>query len=208
MIAAPFLPLRFERYGDRAHLASVAHIAPAHHQDLLAYLRAHPSVADVVLAERHVMVVPHEGHAFEEDHAVPPGAAAEATSRAFTVAIRWNGDDLREAAATLGVPIEEVPRRYMEHVYTVSFLGFLPGFAYLRGLPAALELPRRAQVRPRVPAKAFAVGGPYVGIYPQESPGGWWLLGEAVGFEPFVRSRPHAGPALHVGDRVTFTEAP
>jgi allophanate hydrolase subunit 1 len=69
-------------------------------------------------------------------------------------------------------------------------------------------LPRRAQVRPRVPANAFAVGGPYVGIYPQESPGGWWLLGEAVGFEPFVRSGPHAGPTLHVGDRVTFTEVP
>ena len=210
MITFPFLPLRFERYGDRAHLAKIEHIDASHHQDLLAYLRTHPSVADVVLAEKHVMVVPHDGHAFEEEHVVKPGAkgAAEAHARSFTVPIRWNGADLREAAATLGVAPEELPRRYMEQVYTVSFLGFLPGFAYLRGLPQALELPRRAQVRPRVPAKAFAVGGPYVGIYPQESPGGWWLLGEAVGFEPFVRSGPDAGPAFHVGDRVTLTEAP
>jgi KipI family sensor histidine kinase inhibitor len=208
VITVPFLPLRFERYGDRAHLAKIEHIDPSHHQDLLAYLRTHPSVADVVLAEKHVMVVPHEGHAFEDEHAVTPGAAAEIEARTFTVPIRWNGADLREAAAALGVEAEELPRRCMDHIYTVSFLGFLPGFAYLRGLPPELTLPRRAQVRPRVPANAFAVGGPYVGIYPQESPGGWWLLGEAVGFEPFVRSGPHAGPALHVGDRVTFAEVP
>jgi KipI family sensor histidine kinase inhibitor len=209
VITAPFLPLRFERYGDRAHLARIEHIDPSHHQDLLAYLRTHPSVADVVLAEKHVMVVPHDGHGFEEEHTVKPGAVASgAEARRFSVPIRWNGADLREAAATLGVAVEEVPRLYMEHIYTVSFLGFLPGFAYLRGLPQALELPRRAQVRPRVPARAFAVGGPYVGIYPQESPGGWWLLGEAVDFEPFVRSGPDAGPTFHVGDRVTFTEAP
>lgn len=208
MIAAPFVPLRFEPYGDRAHLARVDHVDPAHRAELLATLRAHPSVADVVLAESHVMVVPHEGRAFEADHAVPVGASAEVEPRALTVPIRWNGADRAEAAATLGVPAEELPRRYMEHVYTVSFLGFLPGFAYLRGLPPALQLPRRAQVRPRVPAKAFAVGGPYAGVYPQESPGGWWLLGEAVGFEPFVRTGPHAGPALRVGDRVTLVEAP
>ena len=60
----------------------------------------------------------------------------------------------------------------------VAFLGFMPGFAYLVGLPAALAaLPRQASPRTRVPAGSFAVAGGYAGIYPVGSPGGWNLLG-------------------------------
>jgi KipI family sensor histidine kinase inhibitor len=209
MFPAPLLPLRFERYGDRAYLARVEHVEPARRADLLAYLRAHPSVADVALAEQHVMVVPREGHRFEQDHAIPPEtASAELASRSLTIAIRWAGPDLVEAAAALHLAPKELTRTLMDLPYTVSFLGFLPGFAYLRGLPKELELPRRSEVRARVPPRSFAMGGPYVGIYPQESPGGWWLLGEAVGFEAFVSAGPDAGPTLRVGDRVRLEEAP
>jgi len=203
----PSYALRFQRYGDGAHLAHVGHVDPAYRADLLAYLRTHPSVADAMVTEEHALVVPHEGHPFDEHHTYTPGAAGASEPREHTVAVRFGGPDSAEASRVLGLTEEQLARAYMDILYTVSFLGFLPGFAYLRGLPKALELPRRTHVRPRVPANAFAVGGPYVGIYPEVSPGGWWLLGEAVGFHAFVREGAEAGPLLRVGDTVRFMEA-
>ena len=46
-----------------------------------------------------------------------------------------------------------------------------PGFAYLGLLPEALESPRRATPRVRVPAGSVAVAGRQTGIYPVASPG-------------------------------------
>jgi KipI family sensor histidine kinase inhibitor len=81
----------------------------------------------------------------------------------------------------------------------------MPGFAYLRGLDPRLVIPRRATPRPRVPAGAVAIGGPYTGVYPLASPGGWHLLGTAIGAALFdVRS----GATLALGDRVTFVADP
>jgi len=77
----------------------------------------------------------------------------------------------------------------------------LPGFAYLRALDPRLVLPRRATPRPRVPALSVAIAGPYTGLYPFASPGGWHLLGTAVGFAPFDA---HTGAAMSLGDRVRF----
>lgn len=209
MFAAP-LPsylLRFQRYGDEAHLAHVGHVDPAYRADLLAYLRTHPSVADAMVTEDHALVVPHEGHPFDEHHTYTPGATPRSEARRHEIAIRFGGPDSLEAARLIGLSEAALARAYMEPTYTVSFLGFLPGFAYLRGLPKSLELPRREHVRPRVPANSFAVGGPYVGVYPEVSPGGWWLLGEALGFAAFVRDGADAGPLLRVGDTVRFVEA-
>ncbi|MDS4073728.1 MAG: allophanate hydrolase subunit 1 [Defluviicoccus sp.] len=59
----------------------------------------------------------------------------------------------------------------------VYMLGFLPGFAYLGGLPSALDVPRRATPRRAVPARSLAVAGGMCAVYPWESPGGWHLLG-------------------------------
>jgi hypothetical protein len=56
-------------------------------------------------------------------------------------------------------------------------LGFLPGFPYLGGLPAALEMPRLATPRSRVPAGSVAIAGRMCAVYPWHSPGGWRLVG-------------------------------
>ncbi len=81
-------------------------------------------------------------------------------------------------------------------------LGFTPGFAYLGLVPDALEAPRLATPRVRVPAGSVAVAGRQAGIYPVASPGGWRLLGRTsrLLFDPF-----RAEPALFApGDRVRF----
>ena len=86
--------------------------------------------------------------------------------------------------------------------YTVAFLGFQPGFPYLRGLPQALHASRRATPRLKVAAGSVAIGGAYTGIYPATGPGGWHIIGRtmAVLFDP-----QRDAPALLLpGDRVRF----
>ena len=87
--------------------------------------------------------------------------------------------------------------------FSVYMLGFLPGFAYLGGLPAALEMPRLATPRTRVPAGSLAIAGRMAAIYPWDSPGGWRLVGRTgVGlFDAGNATRP---ALLAAGDRVRF----
>ncbi len=61
--------------------------------------------------------------------------------------------------------------------YTVDFLGFLPGFAYLNGLDDSLHVPRLAKPRALVKKGSVAIGGQQTGIYPIDSPGGWHVIG-------------------------------
>lgn len=90
------------------------------------------------------------------------------------------GPDLATVAAHCGMSEQQVIHRHSAAQYTVFFLGFQPGFAYLGGLPAALATPRRAEPRLRVPAGSVGIGGEQTGIYPASSPGGWQLIGRAA----------------------------
>jgi KipI family sensor histidine kinase inhibitor len=56
-------------------------------------------------------------------------------------------------------------------------IGFQPHFPYLIGLNKLLETPRLDSPRSRVPAGSVGIGGCQTGIYPQNSPGGWNLIG-------------------------------
>jgi KipI family sensor histidine kinase inhibitor len=112
------------------------------------------------------------------------------------------GPDLAELARLRGMTEREVVELHCSPTYTVGFLGFAPGFAYLIGLPAALETPRLATPRTRVPAGSVAIGGSFTAVYPRSTPGGWRLLG-LTDLALFDVSAP--SPArLAPGDQVKF----
>ncbi|MEU0333800.1 5-oxoprolinase subunit PxpB [Streptomyces sp. NPDC006193] len=100
--------------------------------------------------------------------------------------VRYDGPDLAEVAARWQVPEREVARVHAGTEFTVAFCGFAPGFGYLTGLPARYHVPRRATPRTAVPAGAVGLAGPYTGVYPRSSPGGWQLIGtvDAVLWDP------------------------
>jgi len=113
-----------------------------------------------------------------------------------------SGADLDAVAAECGLAADEVVARLCAATYTVAFVGFAPGFPYLIGLPPELEVARLPSPRRRVPAGAVAIAGPFAGVYPSATPGGWRLLGAAEIrlFEPAATP-----PArLAAGDRVRF----
>ncbi|KUL68951.1 MULTISPECIES: 5-oxoprolinase subunit B family protein [unclassified Streptomyces] len=91
--------------------------------------------------------------------------------------VRYDGPDLADVAAHWGVPPDEVARIHAGTEFSVAFCGFAPGFGYLTGLPRRYDVPRRATPRTAVPAGAVALAGPYTGVYPRSSPGGWQLIG-------------------------------
>ncbi|MER6185661.1 5-oxoprolinase subunit PxpB [Streptomyces sp. NPDC001652] len=107
--------------------------------------------------------------------AVPPSP-----SRARDVVelpVRYDGPDLADVAAHWGVAPHEVARIHAATEFTVAFCGFAPGFGYLTGLPRQYDVPRRATPRTAVPSGSVGLAGPYTGVYPRSSPGGWQLIG-------------------------------
>jgi len=87
------------------------------------------------------------------------------------------GKDLKGVSDTLGISIEELITLHTSNIYTIYFIGFLPGFLYLEGLKTALQIPRKSTPELTVPKGSVAIGGTQTGIYPQTSPGGWHILG-------------------------------
>ncbi|MEM6724711.1 MAG: 5-oxoprolinase subunit PxpB [Bacteroidota bacterium] len=87
------------------------------------------------------------------------------------------GLDLEELSTKLALPVQEIIQLHQAQTYQVFSMGFLPGFAYLGLLPEALQIPRKTLPRTKVPAGSVAIAAQQTGIYPQDSPGGWHILG-------------------------------
>ncbi|QIK63506.1 5-oxoprolinase/urea amidolyase family protein [Leucobacter viscericola] len=105
-------------------------------------------------------------------------ASARAAASAETVIpVFYRGEDLDEVATLTGMSAEQVVQRHTAAAYTVAFTGFAPGFAYLSGGDPLLEVPRRATPRPRILPGSVGLAGPFSGVYPRESPGGWQIIG-------------------------------
>jgi len=85
--------------------------------------------------------------------------------------------DLDEISVQKNLTKKEIIRLHSEGIYTVFFIGFLPGFLYLGGLNEKLHVPRKSSPKLKIEKGAVAIGGNQTGIYPNESPGGWNIIG-------------------------------
>lgn len=110
--------------------------------------------------------------------------------------------DLSEVATKLSMTPQEIIKLHTSSIYTLFGIGFLPGFMYLGGLAKALEVPRRAQPRPKVIKGSVGLAAQQTGIYPQDSPGGWNIIGNCSVqmFDP-KKENPCF---INVGDKVQF----
>lgn len=197
--------------GDTALLVEVAsgEEAQALHAELVRR-RAEGSLAvrEIVPAARTVLL---DGLADPDRLAaeltaaeVPP--APPRAGEAIELPVRYDGPDLADVAAHWGVPPREVARIHSGTEFTVAFCGFAPGFGYLTGLPARYDVPRRATPRTAVPAGSVGLAGPYTGVYPRSSPGGWQLIGTT---DAVLWNHARVPAALlSPGTRVRFVEAP
>ena len=113
------------------------------------------------------------------------------------------GPDLADVCALHGISPAQAIELHSSTTYLVYFLGFVPGFAYLGGLPDELVTPRLATPRRKVSAGSVGIAGNQTGVYPFATPGGWRLIGRT----PIAMFRAeHDGLSLlSIGDRVRFT---
>lgn len=123
------------------------------------------------------------------------------------IPVVYDGPDLGDVAEAWGVAVDDVPLIHAGTEFRVAFCGFAPGFGYLTGLPEHLHVPRRATRGPGYPCGALALAGPYTGVYPRPSPGGWQIVGRMP--EPGALWDPAREPAalLGPGVRVRFVAA-
>jgi inhibitor of KinA len=130
-----------------------------------------------------------------EDFAASGSERSTTGDRPREIPVIYDGEDLERLASGAGLSVREAVELHTMPRYTVAMIGFLPHFPYLVGLDRRLAAPRRANPRTRVPAGAVAIGGMQTGIYPQDSPGGWNIIG---------RTDPALLTPLMPGDAVVF----
>lgn len=129
---------------------------------------------------------------------------AAATTHAVPVC--YEGDaapDIAAVATALGMSTEAVTAAHLAGDYRVFMYGFAPGYAYLGGVPEALQLPRKATAVRGHKIGSVMIAGPQCLITTLEMPTGWWVIGqtptrvlESASKTPFL---------FEPGDRVRFT---
>jgi len=114
-----------------------------------------------------------------------------------------HGIDLEDVAKTLDTTPDDIVARHTAGDYRVAMIGFTPGWSYLSGLDASLQMPRLQNPRLVTPAGTVSIGGVQTGVQCLAGPSGWHLLGRTA-----VRTyQLHRDPIflLEPGDAVTFS---
>lgn len=129
----------------------------------------------------------------------------ESKSVMWTIPVCYDavfGIDLEAISKEKNLSKEEVVKLHSQSIYTVYFIGFLPGFLYLGGLNESLHVPRKSTPRMQIEKGAVAIGGNQTGVYPTESPGGWNIIGNS----PIEFFNPKSEPPCFAkaGDKIIF----
>jgi len=106
-----------------------------------------------------------------------------------------NNLDLKRVATHNNLTIDEVITLHKQTTYRVYAIGFMVGFAYLAKVNSKITTPRLETPRTRVPKGSVAIADNQTAIYPQDSSGGWNIIGH-TNFDEF--------DSFCVGDRVVF----
>jgi KipI family sensor histidine kinase inhibitor len=110
--------------------------------------------------------------------------------------------DLAGVAEHAGLSVGDTIALHTSVEYRVACIGWVPGFAFMVGLPERLVTPRRSNPRLSVPRGSVGIGGVQTGVIPIQAPSGWNLLGRT----DLNLFSPTSGRAcvLAPGDRVRF----
>ena len=126
-------------------------------------------------------------------------------SRTITIPVCYGGEfgpDLADVARHNQLSIASVIEGHCAAQYRNFAIGFAPGFCYLGGLDQRLHTPRLKTPRTLVAAGSVGIAGSQTGIYPQDSPGGWRIIGRTP-LTLFAADRSEPCP-YRAGDNLRF----
>ncbi len=132
--------------------------------------------------------------------------ASRHTPREVVIPVCYHSEfapDLPQIADHCGLTPKQVIERHQSVAVDVMMIGFLPGHPYLGMLDPCFAMPRRSTPRLSVPQGAIGIANRQSVIYPQQSPGGWNLIGRT----PLLMFRAHHPTPclLQAGDSVRFS---
>lgn len=106
--------------------------------------------------------------------AMPTGGCEHVVPVSFDL---LDGPDLDQVAAQAGLHWEDAIAAFLAARYRVFMYGFAPGYAYLGGVPPALQLPRKPVAQRGHPVGSVIIAGPQCLITTLPMPTGWWVIG-------------------------------
>ena len=77
------------------------------------------------------------------------------------------------------ISIDEIIKIHSSTTYSVLSMGFLPGFLYLGVNDKKLYCERKDKPELNIKIGSIGIARDQTGIYPQDSPGGWRIIGRS-----------------------------
>lgn len=135
------------------------------------------------------------------------GASINAQSAGITrtVQVCYEGPfspDLGAVSSATGLTPDAVINAHLAGHFRVLMYGFSPGYAYLSGVPDAIQVPRKPAPVRDVPAGSVIIAGPQCLVTTLTMPTGWSIIGRSP--TAILTGDPNAPFLFDVGDRVTF----
>ncbi|MFC5076925.1 Kinase A inhibitor [Vibrio thalassae] len=112
------------------------------------------------------------------------------------------GPDLTIMANQLSLSVARIIQIHSEALYTVCAIGFAPGFAFLAQVPDEIQVPRLETPRHRVPKGSIGIAKNQTAVYPQDTPGGWQIIGNCP-IDLYNPKQPQHCK-LSIGDKIRF----
>jgi len=194
-----------EQIGHEAHQQVRTLAASLTEEPITAALNIHPAYCSLLIKFDLRRATHQDIEREVRQRMLRANPAAAWAGRQVEIPVCYGGDfgpDLARLAELRSLSTEDLIRIHAQTAYTVYFLGFVPGFAYLGVVPDAIAAPRLASPRQRVEAGSVGIAGRQTGIYPCPVPGGWQLIGRT----PLSMFRTERDPMalLACGDEVRF----
>lgn len=145
---------------------------------------------EIETAIRSLFPIPEQDEAGAKTHVVPVCYDAELCP------------DLLDIATATEQSVDDVIAAHLGAKLRVSMYGFAPGYAYLSGLPDAIQVPRKPSATRGVPTGRVMIAGPQCLITTVVMPTGWSIIGRSP--IEIMKDDPDNPFLFNVGDSVVF----
>lgn len=132
-------------------------------------------------------------------------SSKEKKSKLFEIPVYYGLDvalDLEELSSYSNLSVDEIIALHTSKSYNVYSLGFSPGFAFLGKVDKKIAKPRLSSPRLKIPKGSVAIANEQTSIYPNETPGGWNIIGRST-FTLYDKNTEELTP-FNLGDSVKF----
>lgn len=129
----------------------------------------------------------------------------EKSSTLRTVQVCYEGDlapDLEAVAEACGMTRDAVINAHLGGDYHVVMYGFAPGYAYMGGVPSAIQVPRKPAALRGIPAGSVLIAGAQCLVSTLRMPTGWSIIGRSP--TRILLDEPDRPFLFDVGDAVAF----